>query len=147
MRITVTGGRGRRSAPSAATTPPTAIVALGELPGASPTCDVVTVPWPAERARRAGRAEDDVLRARTCVALAYAAERGGSEAIFGNLAGNLCEGTGTNVFVVTGGRLVTPPLSAGLPGRGDPGAGDRVGRRRGGRPAADGAGRARTRRS
>jgi branched-chain amino acid aminotransferase len=33
--------------------------------------------------------------------------------MFGNLAGNLCEGSGTNVFVVAGGRLVTPPLSAG----------------------------------
>ena len=46
-------------------------------------------------------------------ALAYAAERGGSEAIFGNTAGNLCEGTGTNIFVVLGGRLITPPLTAG----------------------------------
>ena len=46
-------------------------------------------------------------------ALAYAAERGGSEAIFANTAGNLCEGTGTNVFVVSGGQLLTPPLSAG----------------------------------
>jgi branched-chain amino acid aminotransferase len=27
--------------------------------------------------------------------------------------GHLGEGTGTNVFVVTGGRLITPPLSAG----------------------------------
>jgi branched-chain amino acid aminotransferase len=46
-------------------------------------------------------------------ALAYAAERGASEAIFGNTAGDLCEGTGTNIFVVLGGQLVTPPLSAG----------------------------------
>src|SRR5690606_13965290 len=46
-------------------------------------------------------------------ALAYAKARGYGEAIFGNLAGNLCEGTGSNVFVVLGGRLVTPPLSAG----------------------------------
>jgi len=46
-------------------------------------------------------------------ALAYAAERGGSEAIFGNTIGQLCEGTGTNVFVVIGGRLLTPPLSSG----------------------------------
>jgi branched-chain amino acid aminotransferase len=46
-------------------------------------------------------------------ALAYAAGHGGSEAIFANTAANLCEGTGTNVFVVIGGRLLTPPLSAG----------------------------------
>ena len=36
-----------------------------------------------------------------------------SEALFGNTAGNLCEGTGSNVFVVLGGRLLTPPLSSG----------------------------------
>ena len=30
-----------------------------------------------------------------------------------NTAGNLCEGTGTNVFVASGGRLLTPPLSSG----------------------------------
>jgi len=42
-----------------------------------------------------------------------ARDAGADEAIFGNLAGNLCEGTGTNVFVGVDGRLVTPPLSAG----------------------------------
>ena len=47
------------------------------------------------------------------VALAHAHERGAGEAVFGNLVGNLCEGTGTNVFVAVGGRLLTPPLSAG----------------------------------
>ncbi|HEX2048226.1 MAG TPA: aminotransferase class IV, partial [Acidimicrobiales bacterium] len=47
------------------------------------------------------------------VALAHARDHGAGEALFGNLAGNLCEGTGTNVFVGIDGRLVTPPLSAG----------------------------------
>ncbi len=37
-------------------------------------------------------------------ALAHAAERGCTEALFANTAGLLCEGTGTNVFVVHGGR-------------------------------------------
>jgi branched-chain amino acid aminotransferase len=46
-------------------------------------------------------------------ALAYAKERGCVEAIFENTVGNLCEGTGSNVFVGIGGRLLTPPLSAG----------------------------------
>ena len=40
-------------------------------------------------------------------------ERGASEAIFANTIGNLCEGTGTNIFVELEGRLVTPPLSSG----------------------------------
>ena len=51
--------------------------------------------------------------AENVVALHYARERGATEAVFANLAGNLCEGTGTNVFLRIGGRLVTPPLSAG----------------------------------
>lgn len=35
----------------------------------------------------------------------------------GNTVGNVCEGTGSNVFLALDGRLVTPPLSSGcLPG-------------------------------
>jgi branched-chain amino acid aminotransferase len=47
------------------------------------------------------------------MALATAHRRGASEAIFANTVGNLCEGSGTNIFIVLGGRLVTPPLSSG----------------------------------
>ncbi len=38
---------------------------------------------------------------------------GADEAIFANTQGNLCEATGSNVFVVVDGLLVTPPESAG----------------------------------
>ncbi|MGB9373604.1 MAG: aminotransferase class IV, partial [Jiangellales bacterium] len=47
------------------------------------------------------------------VALAWARERGAGEAIFGNTAGRLCEGTGSNVFVVVDDQVLTPPLSSG----------------------------------
>jgi len=47
------------------------------------------------------------------VALAYAQERGATEAVFANLAGHPCEGTGSNVFYVVGGELRTPTLAAG----------------------------------
>ena len=36
-----------------------------------------------------------------------------SEAIFLNTAGHICEGTGTNIFVVFGDKVITPPLSSG----------------------------------
>jgi branched-chain amino acid aminotransferase len=76
------------------------------------TCDVTTVPWPRnEHGALSGLKTTSY--GENVRALAYAAEHGGSEAIFGNTAGNLCEGTGTNVFVVSGGQLLTPPLSAG----------------------------------
>ena len=47
------------------------------------------------------------------VALAYAKARGATEAVFANTAGDLCEGTGSNVFVVVGGQALTPPLASG----------------------------------
>jgi len=111
MRITVTGGpsplgSGRGDAG------PTVIVAAGPLTEWPPATAVVTVPWPRnERAALAG--VKTISYGENVVALAYAKERGGGEAIFANLAGNLCEGTGTNVFVGVGSRLMTPPLSAG----------------------------------
>jgi branched-chain amino acid aminotransferase len=55
--------------------------------------------------------------AENVVALHVAHDRGAGEALFANTVGNICEGTGSHVFLGIGGRLVTPPLSAGpLPG-------------------------------
>jgi branched-chain amino acid aminotransferase len=46
-------------------------------------------------------------------ALHSARDVGCSEAVFLNTSGWLCEGTGTNIFFVIGGNLVTPDLSSG----------------------------------
>jgi branched-chain amino acid aminotransferase len=51
--------------------------------------------------------------AENVVALATAKQAGCTEALFRNTAGMLCEGTGTNVFLVIDDQLVTPPLSSG----------------------------------
>ncbi len=51
--------------------------------------------------------------AENVVALAAAKKLGGSEALMANTVGELCEGTGSNVFVVVDDRLLTPPLSSG----------------------------------
>jgi branched-chain amino acid aminotransferase len=51
--------------------------------------------------------------AENVVALAEAARHGASEAIFENLAGHLCEGTGSNVGYVVDGEVRTPTLAAG----------------------------------
>ncbi len=115
IRITVTAGEsvlGSARPDGLATAGLTTVIVLGELAGAAASCDVAVLPWPRnERGLLAG--VKTTSYAENVRALAYARERGAAEAIFGNLAGNLCEGTGTNVFLVTGGRLVTPPLSAG----------------------------------
>lgn len=111
MRITVTGGIAPLGSERGGS-PLTAIVALGAMKAPAAFCDVTTVPWPRnEHGALSGLKTTSY--GENVRALVYAAEHGGSEAIFPNTAGNLCEGTGTNVFVVSAGQLFTPPLSAG----------------------------------
>ena len=111
LRVTVTGGPSPLGSDRAAVAP-TVIVAGGPLPPWPPAADVVTVPWPRnERGALAG--VKSISYGENVVALAYARDHQAGEAVFANLAGNLCEGTGTNVFLAVDGRLVTPPLSAG----------------------------------
>ena len=50
------------------------------------------------------------------MALAAANRLGAGEALMPNTRGELCEGTGSNVFVAVEGRLLTPPLSSGALG-------------------------------
>ena len=54
------------------------------------------------------------------VRTAYARQRAGPGGDLRQHCGQPSEGTGSNIFVVLDGRLVTPPLSAG-PWRGSPG--------------------------
>ena len=111
LRVTLTGGPsqlGSDRGPAG----PTLIVAGGALPAWPAATDVAIVPWPRnERGALAGIKSTSY--GENVVALAHALARGAGEAIFANLVGNLCEGTGSNVFVGIGGRLVTPPLAAG----------------------------------
>ena len=111
VRITVTGGiaplgseRGEGGA--------TVVVAVGELKDSDPTAAVCVVPWPRNE-RGAMTGIKTTSYAENVKALAYAKQRGCTEALFENTAGQLCEGTGSNVFVGIGGRLLTPPLSSG----------------------------------
>jgi branched-chain amino acid aminotransferase len=111
IRITYTSGPGPLGSDRGAAGP-TAIIAASEQQPFPAAADVTVVPWPRnERGALSGL--KTISYGDNAKALAYAHERGGGEAIFGNLAGDLCEGTGSNIFVVRDGRLVTPPLSAG----------------------------------
>ena len=111
LRVTVTGGISPLGSERGGA-PVTAIVALAAQGPPAASVEVVTVPWPRnERGALSGLKTTSY--GENVRALAYAAERGGSEAIFANTAGHLCEGTGSNIFVVIGGRLLTPPLSSG----------------------------------
>ena len=114
LRTTVPGGPGPLGSDRGPVLP-TVVIAASAPSVWPPSTAVVTVPWPRnERSAVAGL--KTVSYAENVVALTYAHERGASEAIFPNTVGLLCEGTGSNVFLVREGRLVTPTLSAGCLG-------------------------------
>ncbi len=111
LRITITGGPAPLGS-ERAMVEPTVIIAASALTPWPPTTDVVTVPWPRnEQGATAGL--KTISYAENVRALAHAHEHGAGEAIFANTRGELCEATGSNVFVVQGGTLVTPPTDAG----------------------------------
>jgi branched-chain amino acid aminotransferase len=111
LRITLTSGPGPLGSGRGAEEP-TTIVAVSAQPPLPDWEDVTVVPWPRnERGALSGlktTSYGDNVRA-----LSYARDQGSTEAIFGNLAGHLCEGTGSNVFVIRAGRLLTPSLPSG----------------------------------
>jgi len=111
LRITYTGGPAELGSGRGDVTP-TTVVVVDVLAPAPETTAAVRVPWPRnERGAMAG--VKSTSYAENVVALAEAAKSGASEAIFANLAGHLCEGTGTNVGYVVGGEIRTPTLEAG----------------------------------
>ncbi|HEX6567664.1 MAG TPA: aminotransferase class IV [Acidimicrobiales bacterium] len=114
LRITLTAGvtplGSRRSGGE-----PTLVVAAGPLVAWEADTVAITAPWPRnERSPLAG--VKTTSYGENVVALAEATKVGATEAILPNTRGDLCEGTGSNVFVVLGDRLVTPPLMAGCLG-------------------------------
>ncbi|MFE3451008.1 aminotransferase class IV [Nonomuraea sp. NPDC059194] len=111
IRITYTSGPGPLGS-DRGNQGTTAIVIVGEQAAFPLTADVTVVPWPRNE-RGALSGVKSTSYGDNAKALAYAKARGGGEAIFGNLAGNLCEGTGSNIFLVQGGRLITPTLASG----------------------------------
>src|SRR4029450_4712967 len=111
LRITVTGGVAPPGS-GRGTAGPTLIIAVAPLEPWEADTVAITVPWPRNE-RSAVTGLKTTSYAENVVALAEARKVGATEAILPNLAGNLCEGTGTNVFVVRDGALSTPPLLAG----------------------------------
>ncbi len=111
LRVTYTGGpaplgSGRGDAE------PTLVVVTAPLQAWEGPARVSVVPWPRnERGAVAGLKTTSY--AENVVALAHAATLGAGEAIFANTRGDLCEGTGSNVFYVVDGQLRTPTLRSG----------------------------------
>ncbi|MGO9197824.1 MAG: aminotransferase class IV [Acidimicrobiales bacterium] len=111
LRITLTGGKGPLGS-SRGGSAPTVIVAAEQLTGELGVASLVVAPWPKnERSATAGA--KTISYADNVVALSFATSRGATEALWLNLAGDVCEGTGSNVFLGIDGELVTPPLASG----------------------------------
>ncbi|WP_459982102.1 aminotransferase class IV [Nocardioides sp. AN3] len=111
IRITITGGPAPMGSGRGDASPTVIVTADAMKPWADHT-SVITVPWPRnERGALAGLKTTSY--AENVVALAEARRRGATEAVFANTQGQLCEGTGTNVFYVIDGELRTSSLASG----------------------------------
>ncbi|HVX19257.1 MAG TPA: aminotransferase class IV [Acidimicrobiales bacterium] len=111
LRITVTSGDGPMGSGRGRNRP---TVAVFGGPGSrwDRTTGVAIVPWRRNEHSAVAGAKTTSY-AENVRALAAAKAAGGTEAIFANTAGALCEGTGSNVFVAVDGSLYTPSLSTG----------------------------------
>lgn len=117
LRVTVTAGPGAPDEPAHS---PTVWVTLTELDRSMPTPPIsaVTGAHPRDPERFDAGHKTIAGAGNTRAVLAWAARRrGATECIYQTPAGLLCEGTTTNLIVVSGGRVETPGLDTGcLPG-------------------------------
>ncbi|MFI9595236.1 aminotransferase class IV [Nonomuraea sp. NPDC052265] len=111
VRITYTSGPGPLGS-DRGNQGTTSIVIVDEQKPFPATANVAVVPWPRNE-RGALSGVKSTSYGDNAKALLHAKNQGAGEAIFGNLAGNLCEGTGSNIFIVRDGRLITPTLDSG----------------------------------
>jgi branched-chain amino acid aminotransferase len=111
LRYTVTAGAGPLGSDRHDSSL-TYIVTAGPQRPNPETAKLVVVPW-TRNERGATSGLKTTSYAENVVALAYAQEHAAVEAIFANTAGNLCECTGSNVFVVVDGEILTPDLASG----------------------------------
>lgn len=111
LRYTVTGGPGPLGSERGASGP-TYLVTAQEVPRPPRATTVAVVPW-ARNDLGALAGLKTTSYADNVVALAQARRLGATEALMPNTAGLLCEGTGSNVFVVLDGVVMTPSLDTG----------------------------------
>lgn len=115
VHLTVTGGPGGPAPDAMGDVEPTAIAIAGEIhdPATVAELTAVTLPW----VRHEGAALTGVKPTSYLdhlIGHKWAHGQGADEGLWRNSAGDVTEATGSNLFVVIGTGVVTPPVSAGL---------------------------------
>jgi len=111
LRVTVTSGVGPFGS-DRGDADPTLVVTMTAAAPWPPTTTLATVPWTRnERSATAGLKTTSY--AENAIALAHAKRQGASEAVLADTLGRLSECTGSNVFVVVDGEVLTPSLDTG----------------------------------
>ena len=112
LRLTVSAGSGPLGS-ARAQAESTVVCAAAPIPDRPGPATLQTAAWPRnERSPLVGIKSTSY--AENVLALALAQDCGASEALFLNSRGYVCEGTGSNVFIVKNGIVRTPPVSTGL---------------------------------
>lgn len=112
MRITVTHGTGVLGNPYAGDAPPTLLVTVVAM-SAWPVSAAVPLSPYRRNENSALTGVKSTSYAENAIALREAGFRGGDEALLLNTAGLVCECTGSNVFLVIDGEIVTPSIESG----------------------------------
>ena len=112
VRLTLTSGAGPAGSERGADSEQTLCITATALNVWSPTAELHISPWP-RLSSGALTGVKSVSYAENVRALALARAHGASECLFANERGEICEGTGSNIFLVRDGEVQTPPLSSG----------------------------------
>jgi branched-chain amino acid aminotransferase len=112
LRYSVTGGLGPLGSDRGEAAV-THIVLAAAQPRPPASGALTVVPW-VRNERSAVAGVKTTSYAENVVALARAKAAGSVEAVFANTRGELCECTGSNIFVVLDGVALTPPVDSGL---------------------------------
>jgi len=112
IRVTLTSGSGPLGS-DRTTSEPTLVISIAEQAVWPDSTTILLVPWTRnENSPLAGLKTTSY--AENVYALAAAKKHGFSEAIFCDTSGRLCEGTGSNIFLVQDQQIVTPSEESGL---------------------------------
>lgn len=111
LRITWTSGAAPLGSDRADAAPTLVIAMMRQQPWPEATT-AITIPW-VRNPRSIIAGAKSTSYGENVVALVRAHDAGASEALLGTTDGRLCEGTGSNVFVVLDGEIVTPTLDTG----------------------------------